>query len=92
MKTYLTKDTMTKALRLFLKVYYYFWWIPLRYYVLATLYGKVSPSYQGAHIMMGLDKVNKKPKKDPEYQEFLRQKEITETYYNTLQKLKEQNQ
>jgi len=42
--------------------------------------------------MMGLDKVNKKPKKDPEYQEFLRQKEITETYYNTLQKLKEQNQ
>jgi len=89
---------MTKALRLFLKVYHYFWWIPLRYYVLATLYGKVSPSYQGAHIMMGLDKenkkdkVNKKPKKDPEYQEFLRQKKITETYYNTLQKLKEQNQ
>ena len=34
----------------------------------------------------------KETEKDPEYQEFLRQKEITETYYNTLQKLKEQNQ
>jgi len=31
-------------------------------------------------------------KKEAEYQEFLRQKESTETYYNTLQKLKEQNQ
>jgi len=33
----------------------------------------------------------KETKKEPEYQEFLRQKQITEDYYTTLQKLKEQN-
>jgi hypothetical protein len=34
----------------------------------------------------------KETKKNKVYQEFLEQKIITENYYNTLQKLKEQNQ
>jgi hypothetical protein len=38
------------------------------------------------------NKVCKETKKNKVYQEFLEQKIITENYYNTLQKLKEQNQ
>ena len=94
MKTYLTKDNTKKILILVCKFYYYFGWIPLRYYVLASLYGKVRPSYQGAQVMMALDNLNKPTSEKvdkKEYKEFLKQKEITENYYNTLQELKKES-
>ncbi len=95
MKTYLTKDNIKKTLKVIYKIFYYCWWIPARYYFMVTVYGKVRPSYQGAQVMMSLDKIKENTSKKAEtkeYKEFLKQKQITEDYYNTLQKLKEQNQ
>jgi len=68
-------------------------WKPIKFYLETTIYSKLSPRYSKAASIMELRKQNAVLKKQLQEeistnQEILRQREITETYYNTLQDLK----
>jgi len=92
MKTYLTKDTTIKALKLICKGYYFIAIKPLLFYLKVTFYGRTSPSYLLTSNLFELQKqtniLNKNEVNNKEYKDYLKQKKITETYYNTLQDLK----
>ena len=69
-------------------------WKPIKFYLETTIYSKLSPRYSKAANIMELRKQNALLKKQLQEEtrksrEILKQREITENYYNTLQKLKE---
>ena len=69
-------------------------WKPIKFYLETTIYSKLSPRYSKAANIMELRKQNALLKKQLQEEtrksrEILEQREITENYYNTLQKLKE---